>query len=204
MYGFQRFFFFLSIFTGLFFMGLFPAPVSASDIRTETLDMFIIIDGSSALSTGKDAAAGWLCDYVVDGILRDGDRLTIWVASASAQELFSAALSGADSKASVKSLIRSVNLRGDAADYSSALKAAAGKEASAQGMAYTLIISGVRSGYGSFPQAREEAALLRYSRVLDFAGWRAFVVSQGMDNRVRQAAAAFMDSQNMDSQNPGF
>jgi hypothetical protein len=194
MYNFKRFFFFVS---GLFFMG-FPgflsAPVFASDIRTETLDMFIIIDGSSALSGEKDAATGWLCDYAVDGILRDGDRLTIWLASDPAREIFSTTLSGDDSKESVKSLIRSVNLLGDAADYSGALKAAAAKEAVAEGITYTLIISGSQAGYNSFPRTQKEAALLRYSRVLDFAVWRAFVVSQGIENQVRQAAAAFMNS----------
>jgi hypothetical protein len=193
MYEFQRFFSYIaSVFAGFLFICFPPGSVFASDIRMESLDMFIIIDGSSSLSGEKDAAIGWLCDYAVDGILREGDRLTVWLAADSAEELFSGTLSGADSKESVKSLLLSVNPRGDAADYMGALKAAAGKEAAAEGMACTLIISGSRAGYNAFPGDKEEAALLRYSRVMEFAGWRALVVSQGIGGRVRQTAAAFM------------
>jgi hypothetical protein len=192
MNGFQRIFF-ISVFIGLFFLSIFPGYVVASDIRTENLDIFIIIDGSSSLSEEKDAALKWVCDYAIDGILQEGDRLTLWLASDSARELFSGVLSGADSKETIKSLIRSINPQGDAADYKSALKAAAEKEAAAKGLAYTLIISGSRAGYNSFPQGQEEAALLRYSRILDFAGWRGIITSQGIGNRVRQAASAFAD-----------
>ncbi|MDR0387086.1 MAG: hypothetical protein LBH57_03525 [Treponema sp.] len=194
MRNFQRGFFFISVFSGLFFMGLPAGPVFASDVRTEALDMFVIIDGSSALSGGEDAAMGWLCDYAVDGILRDGDQLTIWLASDPARELFSGPLSGADSKETVKSLIRSVTPRGDAADYAGALKAAAGKEAAAKGLTYTLIVCGSRAGYVPFPRTKEEADLLRYSRIADFAGWRVFAVSQAIGSRVRLAAAAVVDS----------
>jgi hypothetical protein len=190
MYGFKRHFSFI---LSLFFIYLPAGPVSASDIRTESLDMFIIIDGSSALSNEKDAAIGWLCDYAVDGILREGDRLTLWLASDPAEELFSGVLSGADSKEALKSLLRSLNPQGSVADYTAALKAAAGKEAAAEGMAFTLIVSGSRAGYKPFPGSEKEAAMLRYSRVLDFPGWRAFVVSQKIGSRVRQAAAAFMN-----------
>ncbi|MDR2070434.1 MAG: hypothetical protein LBP81_03315 [Treponema sp.] len=192
MCDFRRVFFSI-VFTGLFFTDLSPGPVSALDIRTKSLDMFIIIDGSLALSDGKDAAIQWLCGYAVDGILREGDRLTLWLASDSAWQIFSGPLSGADSKETLKSLIRSINLQGDAADYKGALKAAAEKEAAARGLTYTLIISGTRAGYNSFPGGEEEAALARYSRMLDFAGWRGIVISQGIGNRVRQAAAAFAE-----------
>jgi hypothetical protein len=191
MYVFQKFYYSISGLVILVFICLPRAPVLASDIRTESLDMFIIIDGSASLSGEKDAAAGWLCDYAVDGILREGDRLTVYLAADSVKELFSGVLSGVDSRETVKSLFWSVNPEGDAADYSGALKAAAGKEAAAYGMTYTLIVSGSQTG--SFPGDKEEAALLRYSRVLEFPGWRAFVVSQGIGNRVRQAAAAFMN-----------
>ncbi|MDR3129998.1 MAG: hypothetical protein LBU18_00450 [Treponema sp.] len=155
--------------------------------------MSIIIDGSSALSAGRDAAVEWLCDYAVDGILQEGDRLTLWLASDPAQKLFSGVLSGTDSKETVKSLFRSLNPQGSAADYATALKEAAKNEAAAEGMSCTFIISGSRAGYNSFPRDKKEAAMLRYSRVLDFSGWRVFVVSQKMGDKVRRAAAAFVD-----------
>jgi hypothetical protein len=191
MRGFKRCFSF--IIWGLFAAGFSAGHVFALDARTESLDMFIIIDGSSALSKGKDAAVGWLCDYAVDGILREGDRLVLWLAADPARELFSGTLSGADSKETVKSLLRSLTLRGSSADYTGALGAAAEKEAAAEGMAYTLVISGVQAGYNAFPGSGGEAALLRYSRVLEFPGWRVFAVSQGIGVRARRAAAAFMN-----------
>jgi hypothetical protein len=155
--------------------------------------MFIIIDGSSSLSSGREEAVRWLCDYAVDGILREGDRLTIWLAADPAKELFSGTLSGTDSREAVKTLFRSVNLRGDTADYMGALKAAAKKEAAASCMTYTLIICGSQAGSGSFPGGDDIAALLRYSRVQEFSGWRAVTASSKIGNRVRQAAVAFME-----------
>jgi hypothetical protein len=177
-----------------FFFTCFPSGhVFASDSRTENLDVFIIIDGSSALEGVRGDALGWLCDCAVDGILREGDRIALWLAADPARELFSGVLSGPGAKETLKSLIRSLTPGGSSADYAGALSAAAAKEAAAEGMACTLIVSGVRMGYNAFPGNGEEAAMLRFSRVLDFPGWRVFAVSQGIGSRVRQAAAAFMN-----------
>jgi hypothetical protein len=162
------------------------------DIRSVELDMFIIIDGSSALSSGKDDAIQWLCDYAVDGMLQAGDRLTIWLASEPARRLFSETLTP-DALETVKSLIRSINLEGESADYKGALQAAAENEASARGITYTLIVGGAQAGHGSFPGGEEAAALLRYCRVQEFPGWRVAAAAMGIDSRVRRAAAAFMD-----------
>jgi hypothetical protein len=129
------------------------------NIRSGELDMFIIIDGSSALSSGRDGAVQWLCDYAVDGMLREGDRLTIWLAAAPARRLFSETL-GPNTLEAAKSLIRSINLVGETADYKGALQAAAENEASARGMAYTLIVGGAQAGHASFPGGEEAAALL--------------------------------------------
>jgi hypothetical protein len=189
MYGIQR----VSFYFSLGFLCLFPGLVFGADIRTGTLDMFIIIDGSSALSSGRDEAVQWLCDYAVDGILREGDRLTIWLAADSVKELFSGTFSGADSKETVKTLIRAQKKQSGSADYAGALGAAARKEAAASGMTYTLIISGSQAGSGSFPGGEAAAALLRYSLVREFSGWRVVVTSPGIEDRVRRAAAAFMN-----------
>jgi hypothetical protein len=176
-----------------FILCLIVSPVFGTDIRSGALDLFIIIDGSASLSSGRDEAVRWLCDYAIDGVLREGDRLTVWLAADPAKEVFSSVLSGADSKEAVKTLIRGIKLQGGSADYRGALRAAAGKEAAASGMAYTLIISGSQAGPGSFPGGEETAALLRYSRVEEFAGWRVTTASLGIESRVRQAAAAFIN-----------
>jgi hypothetical protein len=186
MNGFRRFF---ACFMLIFTVSLVSGPVVfGADTRTGALDMFIVIDGSASLSSGRDDAVRWLCDYAIEGILREGDRLTVWLAAASAKEIYSSTLSGADSKEAVKNLIRGLQPQGVSADYEGALRAAA-----ASGTAYTLIISGSRAGSASFPGGEETAALLRYSRVQEFAGWRATTASLGIGSRVRRAAAAFMN-----------
>lgn len=182
MNEFQRFF---ACFAVFFAINIVPAAeVFGADTRTGALDMFIVIDGSASFANSRDDAVRWLCDYAVDGILREGDRLTIWLAAASAREIYSSTLAGADSREAVKSLIRGLEHRDASADYGGAIRAAA-----ASGTAYTLIIS----GNASFPGGEETAALLRYSRVQEFAGWRATTASLGIESRVRQAAAAFMN-----------
>jgi hypothetical protein len=152
--------------------------------------MYIIIDGSENLLPGKDAALQWLCDSVVDTLLQGGDRLTVWVASDTVRVLYEGPVEGEAAREGIKTALRSFTPRGEAADYAGALGQAAAAVRRAEGLTYTLVIS----GQGGGPSAGGAGALrfLRYSRVLDFPGWRAQVVGLDLAPRVEQAAAAFM------------
>jgi hypothetical protein len=171
---------------------LFPSPfLPAEDVRLVPMDMTLIIDGSTALKAGMDGAVSWLCGHVVDEVLREGDRLNIWIAAGRAKRIFSESLSGPDKKEEVKALLRSIAPGGDSSDFAGPLREIAGAGGGGT-MAYTLLITG--SGADHSPLAGADMVdLLRYSRVQEFSGWRAIVAAPGIDSRVRNAASAYLN-----------
>ena len=73
---------FFSIFVVLasFFFGA-GYQVQGADVRTEPIDAYILIDVSAAMGPAVADAARSICDAVVDGILIEGDRLSVWAFS---------------------------------------------------------------------------------------------------------------------------
>jgi hypothetical protein len=163
-----------------------PGLLSAADIRTVPIDVYVIFDASSAIKSKKDEAVKWLCDHLVDGILQEGDSLTILTAADRAAALFSESLSGADKKEAAKQALRSIVPAAAAADYAGALREAAARQASGGRTPYTLLV------IGSGPLSGGLASLLRYSRVQEFSGWRALTVGLNLERQVREAAAAYI------------
>jgi hypothetical protein len=160
------------------------------DSRTTPIEVYLIMDGSLAMKNAGDEAVAWVCDYLVDGILREGDRITIWNAAGQAQIVYSETLSGPGEKETIKKTLRSLVFQGNRADFSAALRAAAQRAASRSGMSYTLLISGSSSAL-SPALLGSEASLLRYSRIEEFPGWRALVVALDIHSRVQRAAGAY-------------
>ncbi|GHT74883.1 hypothetical protein FACS1894124_5430 [Spirochaetia bacterium] len=169
--------------------------IHAADVRTKPLEMFLIIDGSAALAKGRDEALAWLCGTVIDGMLQEGDTLTVWLAAGKARQIYSGKLGDPQIKETIKALLRSITVSGADADYTGALREAARADAAVrrQWMTYTLLISGSAGGYNSFPGSAEADALLRYSRVEEFPLWRAITASLNAGPEIRQAASAFMN-----------
>jgi hypothetical protein len=174
----------------LFCLFSIPPFLSAEDIRTIPLDMRLILDGSEAISAGREQAIGWLCDYVVDDVLREGDRVSVWVAAGRSRQIFSASVSDPGVKETIKNLFRSIPLTKDPPDFAGALREAAGTNAGAGWISYTLLISGSRADYPTLPGSAGN--LLRYSRVQEFPGWRAITAAPDIGPRVREAASAYM------------
>jgi hypothetical protein len=171
------------------------SPLFAADGRSLPVDLFLIIDGSPALEHGRNEALDWLCGRVVDGLLQEGDSLTIWVAGDKAEELYSGSVAGTETKETVKALIRAITVRGKKADYLGALRVASKRKASLSPggrLNYTLLICGMSAGYTSLNEEGEIFDLLRYSRFEDFSGWRAVTAAPGIEAEVKSAAAAFM------------
>jgi hypothetical protein len=165
-----------------------------STTRTIPLDVYIIVDGSSAMEKGREEAVSWLCSTVVDGILQPEDRIWIWRAGAKPELIYSGTL-GAD-KERVKTQIRSIQFQGEAADYRGALGEAQAlvSSQSRNRISYTLLVSG--SGAKDPPsQEAESAGLLRYSRVDSFSGWRVLTVGLDLNARVRQSTTYYMNNQ---------
>lgn len=178
----------LILFWGLFF---FSGFLAAEDRRTIPLSLYLIFDGSESIKNGKDAAIAWISDYIIDRILQDGDNLTIWVAAASPEVIFSESLNGAAQKETLKELLRSITFEGSSADYAGALRdaAAQGNRQSGKGISYTLLITGTSGGS---LRGNTVTEFLRYSRVQDFSGWRVQIVGLGLGPRIQKAVSEYM------------
>jgi hypothetical protein len=181
--------------------GFFPAPPKLaaqaaggenpnSPGRYDPIDINLIIDGSRYMQNAGGPAATWICDYLLNELLQDGDRLRIWTAEEEASVLFQGVL-GADNREAVENLIRRPPAGSASADFSGALRAAlAASGGGSSLMTYTLLISSSR---GLSPaHLGEGVSYLRYSKVMDFSGWRAVVVALDIGPQVREAAASFL------------
>jgi hypothetical protein len=165
----------------------FPGFLRAADVRTVPIDVYVILDVSSAIKNKSGEAVKWLCDHVVDEMLQDGDTLTILAAGERATALFSEPLSSADTKEAAKQAFRSAAPTAASADYAGGLREAVARQGSGRRISYTLLVIG--SGSPTAPGGL--ASLLRYSRVQEFSGWRVLTVGLNMDRQVREAAAAY-------------
>ncbi|MDR2210004.1 MAG: hypothetical protein LBO65_00850 [Spirochaetaceae bacterium] len=160
--------------------------------RNGPIDVNLIIDGSRYM--GGTGAQAWICDHLVDGILQEGDYLSVWIAGDRAAVLYQGVL-GADDREIIKGLIQRPLPESPSADFAGALRAAQGAgvpEGRPPAMTYTLLVSSPR---GLSP-AQVGAALpyLRYSRVLEFPGWRALVIALDISRQVREAADSFLSN----------
>jgi hypothetical protein len=163
----------------------------AQDARTVPIDVNLIMDGSTALKNAGNEAVAWVSDYLIDTILQDGDRITVWNAAGNAQIIHSDTLSGAEGKEKIRTTLRSLAFQGNSADFSGALKAAAGRINSGFVMTYTVLISGSSAALSPLLLG-PDSNLLRYSRVEEFPAWRALVIALNINSRVQQAAAAYL------------
>jgi len=152
------------------------------------INVNLIIDGSSAFSAVKADVTAWLTGRL-DQILADGDRVTIWSAGSSeAKVVYTGTMSAAADRDAAKKSIRDLTGSGTQADFSGALRGAANLQAS--GYSYTLMICASNSALSNLLSG-SQSALMRFSRVDDFSGWKAIVVGLNIDARVKRSAAAF-------------
>ncbi|MDR1279181.1 MAG: hypothetical protein LBK02_10560 [Treponema sp.] len=168
--------------------------IYAQDSRNVPIEVYLIMDGSPAIKNAGAEAVNWVCNYLVDGILRDGDRLIIWNAAERAQIVYSDTLSGAEGRENIKKTLRSLKAGGNQADFAGALRDAAQRAAartsSRSGITYTLLISGSSSAL-SPALLGSGANLLRYSRIEEFPSWRALIVALDINSQVQRAASAY-------------
>jgi hypothetical protein len=148
------------------------------------------MDGSQAMKNAGEEAVNWVGSYLVDQILREGDRLTIWDAGAAARIIYSDTLKGDGFRDEIKNLLKSRNPGGPAADFTGALREAASRNSGGK-MTYTMLVSG--SSASLSPSLLGNGTnLLRFSQVRDFPSWKVLIIALDINSRVREAAAAYM------------
>ncbi|GHV60848.1 hypothetical protein AGMMS49587_03510 [Spirochaetia bacterium] len=172
---------------------LLPQGVRAADSRSIPIDVNIIMDGSAAMQAADEGAVNWVCSYVIDSLLREGDTLRLWIAGETAKNEFSGPLKDEDTKEEIRKLLRSAVPGSRTADFTGALQEAARMSASRSGPAITYTLLVTASSAGLSPTLTGAGAnYMRYSRVMEFSGWRALVIALNADSRVQNAAKAYM------------
>jgi hypothetical protein len=157
--------------------------------RKDPIDVNLIIDGSRYTQNLGGEISDWLCGYVVDGVLISGDYLQICIAGEKARTLYAGIFRMEDGE-SLKTLLRGSLPGSETADFAGALGGLSPGEDRSPLMTYTVLIStpeGLSPVYiGTL------SSYLRFSRVMDFPGWRALVLAPDIGPRVQEAARAFL------------
>ena len=183
-----RFFIILIVLVG------FLGPVNAEDNRTLPLDLYLIIDGSAALQNSKNDTIAWVNQQVVDRILTDGDKITIWAAGDKTQVIYSDTVSAAG-KSGIKAKLGALDTGGKTADFSGALRGVNSSlsNTSRDRLAVTMLITG--SAEILEPALAVNAqGLLRWFRSEKYERWQVLIVAPDIGKKVQQAGAAYMSS----------
>jgi len=167
------------------------SPLYGADApQRSPIDINLIIDGSSSLTKVKGDITAWVSGRL-DQILADGDRVTVWNAGTTAKVAYSGKINGDSDREAVKKSIRDLTAAGTNADFSGALREAAGRKTPV--FTYTLLISASPQALSSLLSG-PQASLMRFSRIEEFSGWRAIVVGLNLDSKIEKAAADFFGS----------
>jgi hypothetical protein len=175
--------------------GVLSPVLEAEDRRSIPLDMYLIIDNSAALRNSKNDTVSWINANVVDRILMEGDRITVWAAGDRAQIIYSDTISGFDGKKEIKDKLLTLDASGSSADFSGALTDVQSRLSQTTGgrLPYTMLITGSAEGLEPALAANSQG-LLRWFRSERYERWQVLIVAPDIGRRVRQAAAAFMNS----------
>ena len=179
----------------LIFLVIILFSAGAEDKRVLPLDLYLIIDGSVSLENSKNDTFSWICDKVIDRILVDGDRITIWNAGDRAQIIYSDALSGASGKSEIKDKIRGILLNGKTADFSGALRDAASRvsQTAPDRLAVTMLVTASAEGLEPALSGSSQG-LFRWFRSEQYERWQVLIVAPDIGKKVQQSAADYMSS----------
>ena len=179
------------------FIGFSPFLLHAGDGRTIPLDMYLIIDNSIAIENSKKDTIDWITSQVVDRILTDGDKITIWAAGDKAELIYSDTLSGAAAKKGILDKLQTLKTGGKKADFTGALRDVLSRVSQTAGdrsrISYTMLITGSAEGMEPAISAGSQG-LLRWFRSEKYERWQVLVVAPDIGKTVQQAAAAYMAS----------
>jgi hypothetical protein len=177
-------------FLPFFIIVLLSAKINALDDRNIPVEVNLIMDGSQAMKNAGEEAVNWVESYLVDQILREGDRLTVWEAGTMARIVYSDTLRGDGFREEIKGLLKSGNYGGATADFSGALREAAARN-SGGNMTYTMLVSGSSASLSPVLTG-SGVNLLKFSRTRDFPSWKVLIIALDIGSRVREAAGIYM------------
>jgi hypothetical protein len=177
----------------IFFVAVLPL-LNAQNNRTMPLDMFLIVDGSSFMENSKNDVLTWINDQVIDRILVDGDKITIWSAADEAQVIYSADVSE-KVKSEIKDILKLMETKGKTPDFSGALRDAASKASGLDRsrMSITMLITASAEGLRP-AMAGGSQSPLRWYRSERYERWQVLIVAPNIGQKVRQAALSFMNN----------
>jgi hypothetical protein len=164
-------------------------PLFGADQRNTPLTVNLIVDGSQELSGVSDEVSTALSDRLTDGILQNGDRLTIWSAGKTARILYSDTIKTPDDIENIRKVLKNLPAQGDTADFSGALQNVASQKPD-QNIQMAMLVSASHTTL-SPALLGTNAQMLRFSRVEEYSGWHLLVVAPDINERVRQAAAGY-------------
>ena len=182
-------------FLALAFLAVFLPRLDAEDKRIIPMDLYLIIDGSEAFRSGKAGAIAWINERVVDRLLMEGDKVSIWTAGDRAELVFSGDVSASDDKSAIKDKLTALAAAGKSADFSGALRNVASGISGAAGnrLSYTMLVTASAGGLES-ALAGDTQGFLRWFRSERYEQWQVLVVAPDIGRKVNQAAAAYMNS----------
>ncbi len=187
----------------LFFTILFTANTAfGEDFRKGPIDLYLLIDTSASISAHYGEALSWVRRTVLDEILQKDDTVTIISAGSLVQLVTENRISGPESTTDLAKTLQSISIQGNFADLAGAIREAKKRDAAKakqQTMAIALIITGTDSTGNSvnLPKTKELEALLKYSKVEDFPGWKVIIIGLNLEAKIQTAAKeyqAFVDT----------
>jgi hypothetical protein len=166
------------------------------DERSKPVEVFVLFDNSVSMQGVEQDAAAWLSEHVADNILQMGDALTIVSVSDSPAEEFSGTIENQENIAEVKTILSSLTPKNSAGDFRTAFEEVKSNIVSNSPYAhsYIVLVTGM-SLQTSFLSSAEAVNYLRYSKSKDFPGWKVMIISLGIEQKAKAAAAAYMRSQ---------
>jgi len=174
----------------------FTSAINADDRRVIPLDLYLVIDCSESINNVKDDTLTWVYTNVVDRLLVEGDKVTIWSAGDKAQVIYNGEISASGGKSEIRDLLQNLVTNGKDADFSGALRdlepRVAGTDQSR--LPYTMLVASSAEKLESALTGSSQA-LLRWSRSEKYSGWQILIAEPNIAPKVKQAAASYMSSQ---------
>ena len=185
----------IRFFLAMALLTVFLPRLNAEDRRIIPMDLYLIIDGSEAFQGSKSGAIAWINERVLDRLLMDGDKVSIWAAGDRAELVFSGAVSASGENQAIKDELTKLAATGRIADFSGALRNVASGITGAAGdrLSYTMLVTASAEGLES-ALAGDTQGLFRWFRTEKYEQWQVLVVAPDIGRKVSQAALAYMNS----------